>query len=189
MPKPRDYKREYARRLARAAERGLTKAQARGHAPMRPPDDPERIGALAGKLEIVLRHMRRDGLSLTAAARKEGVSPERARRAIVDQGLAVRDGKGWRFPDVRLRDIELYTAGERKVIRIRGFDAAHLIGRYMAEAATAMLANSPKPLQPFEGRFVRDVDGVTHVFETDLNALYRLNATGDIFESLYRFVT
>jgi hypothetical protein len=188
MAKSKDGKAKYARRMARGAERGLSKAQARGHARVRPPDDPERIGELPGKLEYVLRHMRRDGLSLTKAARREGVSPERARRWIVDQGLAVRDGRGWRFPDNRLRDIELYSAGERKVIRIRGFDPAHLIGRYMSEAAQAMLTNSPAPLAPFEGRFVRDVDGRVHVFETDLNVLYRLNATGDIFESLYRFV-
>ena len=77
MRRPRDHKANYARRKARAAERGLSLSQARGHprageAGLRP------IGFDAG-LEAALKAMR-GGEPLKAAAARQRVSRERLSR-------------------------------------------------------------------------------------------------------------
>lgn len=49
MRKQRDYKAEYARRIASALKRGLTRSQARGHPKMYEPSA-SRVGKLVGQL-------------------------------------------------------------------------------------------------------------------------------------------
>lgn len=100
MSAKRDYAKEYARRIERGLAKGLTRSAARGH-----PPSTERSKAAERKsdprIEIAIREMN-EGSSLTRAARKTHVSPERLRAFIKANGIAKRKGRIWVMKDVRV---------------------------------------------------------------------------------------
>ncbi len=186
----RDFKAEYARRIARALRKGLSRSQARGHA--KPAEPPIRQGtvpsAYSRQLETGLREIKA-GRSLTAAAREVHVAPERLRRYIVNSGIAEKRGQRWAIgPDTRRRVVPLYTDGEVIDLTV-SLQEAEEIGRYMAAVRQFLESNEPAFLVPFEGQYATDINGRSYPFETDPNALYRLAETGSSsFEDVYRIV-
>jgi hypothetical protein len=95
MKSKRNYAVEYARHIARAVTRGLSKSQARGH--------PKPAETVTGskrtakpleddRLQLALKVLRQEK-SLTAAAREAKVSPERLRRYATEKNIIERRGR------------------------------------------------------------------------------------------------
>jgi hypothetical protein len=188
MPRSRDYKAEYQRRIARAAARGLSRSQGRGHprsgeAPIRakPINSDER-------LESGLKLLRQVGHQ-GRAAKEAGVSPERLRRFLRENALAERRGRTWHFNDNRLRRMTVISDGRIQDLLLPGFDEASLNGQHLTAVRQFLASNDIDLLLPFEGRSLTDARGEAHPLETDPNALYRLAAAGsELFHEIYRLV-
>ena len=189
MARQRDFKAEYARRVASAERRGLSRSQARGHArhgeaPARPRPKP----AHDDRLERALRLLRQTG-NQGSAAKEAGVSPERLRRFLRENALAQRRGRQWHFTDNRLRDMTVISKGEAKTLRLRGFDQASLNGQYLSAVGKALNSNEWELLLPFVGLSIIDAKGRAHALETDPNTLHRIAAQGDeVFHNVYQLV-
>ncbi len=190
MARPRNYKAEYARRIANAKKRGLSRSQARGHA--RPGEKPIRGSKVdrgdAG-LEAALRALRRIGTQ-SAAAKEAGVAVERFRRFLRENSLATRKGRTWLIDDNAPREMLVLSNGQVRRMLLAGHDQASLNGRHLAAFKNFIKSQDNEFLSEFVGLSVRDSKGKLHPFETDENALYRLAASGsEIFEDIYRLIT
>ncbi len=184
----RNYKAEYARRIANAEKRGLSRSQARGHARSGEPPISTKSVASDDRLEAALRSLRQTGHQ-GRAAKEAGVSPERLRRFLRENLLAARRGRLWEFSDNRPRLMTVISGGEANQLTLRGFDQASLNGRHLAAVRQFIGANDIELLLPFEGRAVIDAKGNTHPLETDPNELHRIAAQGEeVFHEIYRLV-
>lgn len=185
----RDFKAEYARRKKRAAERGLSLSQARGHprageVGLRP------IGFDAG-LEAALKAMRA-GEPLKAAAARQRVSRERLSRYAKSQAGAAREGRVWTFNDRRRRTVLFIENGRAVRLRVEGYEAARLAGIHWDEAHKAL--RDHRRAAPFirrwENSSIRDTNGRRHVFTTNLNEIYEaVHANDSAFEAVYQLVS
>lgn len=189
MAKKRDYKAEYARRIANAKKRGLSRSQARGHA--RPGEKPIRGSKISRGdegLEAALKALRRTGTQ-SRAAKEAGVSVERFRRFLRENKIAKREGRKWLITDTVPREMLVISNGEARKRLLVGHDQTSLNGRYLAATKRFRDSNDNSHLAEFVGRSVRDVNGKLHEFETDENTLYRLAASGsELFEDIYRLI-
>ena len=201
MTKARDFKAEYARRIARGAERGLSRSQARGH-----PRPGERVaGGTAAvpyydkRLETGLKTIRRNNTtilrdekekSVREVARSLRVAPERLTAYLRQTGVVEKRGGRWRVGlDLRWREIPLYSGGRLHAITVPSYDDAFQIGRYMAAVKEFKRTNDASLLEPFIGQSVTDVKGRRYVFETRPNVLYQLTLEySDAFEQVYRII-
>lgn len=186
MARIRDYKAEYARRIANAKKRGLSRAQARGHA--RAGEKPIRGSRLKSdeRLEAALKLLRQTN-NQGRSAKAAGVSAERFRRFIRTNNLAKRQGRKWVLTDNRNRRMTVITDGEAVELTLRDFEQASLNGKHLAAVGTFLRTNDIDQIRPFEGQSVIDAAGQSHPLETDPDALYRLAAAGDeVFHEIYR---
>lgn len=191
MARQRDYRAEYARRIERGLSRGLSRSQARGH-----PGPGEAFRSRRGatpaydpRLEAGLKAIRA-GTPLSRAAPAIGVSPERLRRYVAQTRVVEKRGGRWVVGhDPRSRRLPVYSRGRAVTITVVGYEAAALIGRYMAAVGAFLASNDPANLAPFVSEAVTDAKGKRHVFETRPNVLYRLAASpAESFEQVYRIV-
>jgi hypothetical protein len=191
MKSKRNYVAEYARRIARAVSKGLSRSQARGHP--RPAEAAIGLKRSArpiedDRLQVALKVLRQEK-SLTAAAREAKVSPERLRRYATDKSIIERRGRRWVVRHQLPRRMLLFSDGKALQVVIGNFDAASKIGRFMSAVSTFLRTNNPAGLREFDGASVADISGRTHPFETRPNALYRLASAHDqSFEHIYRIV-
>ena len=188
MANTRDYKAEYQRRIANAAKRGLSRSQARGHA--RSSETPVRHRSIASdpKLEAALKAFRQTGRQ-GAAAKRSGVAPERFRRFLQHNSLAVRTGRHWLLIDNRPRRMRVITDGDWKDLTLAGFDQASLNGAHSSAVGAFLRSNDIDLLSPFIGRSVRNVRGRLHLLETNPNRLHRMAAQGEEpFHEIYRLI-
>jgi hypothetical protein len=192
MPtRQRNFRVEYARRIANAQKLGRSRSQARGH----PKAAESSVRAVPGgrpiedaRLQLGLKVLRQKR-SLSAAAREARISPERLRRRAIEKNLIEKHGRRWSVRHDLPRRMLLYTRGQAISIVVGDFDSASRIGRFMAAVGKFLTTNNPAGLAEFAGQSVRDVSGVTHVFETRPNALYRITSfTDQTFEQIYRIV-
>lgn len=184
----RDYKAEYARRIASGKKRGFSKSQARGHS--KPGEKPLRSKPAKSdeKLETALRFMRNTGKQ-GLAAKRAGVSTERFRRFLYSQKLAKRKRGKWQFTDKRGREMRVLTGGEPEYLVLDGYDQARLNGEHLSAFKTFVLSGDASLIEPFIGKSVRDIKGKSHLLETDLNELLRIANSGDeVFEEIYNLV-
>jgi hypothetical protein len=180
MAKQRDYKAEYQRRVTCGFAKGLSRTQARGHA--------SRAKPVAGdaKLEKALAALR-EGKSLTAAASKAHVSPERFRQFVREGNLARLEGRRWVVADNRARGVPIFSKRKRLTIIAANYEQAALAGRYWDAAHRFVASNDMSLIEPFVGQSVRDAKGKLHPLETDPNAIHRLAAAGGpAFHEIYR---
>jgi len=188
MARERDYKAEYARRLANAAKRGLSRSQARGHARpgeavLRPPTN-----ANMRMLEKAYRQLRVTG-NLSATAKTYGISTERFRRFVRDNALATRQGRSWIFTDRRLRKMSVISGERMRTVTLDSFEQASLNGEYLNAVKLFLSSNDLNHLKPFLGRSVINAKGKAYPLETNPNALHRLAAAGsELFHEIYRLV-
>lgn len=189
--KPRNYKAEYARRVANAQKRGLSRSQARGHP--KPAESVVRASSSRHpiedhRLQLGLKVLRQEK-SLSAAAREARISPERLRRYAIEKNLIEKQGRRWAIRHDLPRRMLLYSRGKAISVVVGDFGSASKIGRFMAAVGKFLTTNNPAGLSEFAGQSVRDISGATHVFETGPNALYRISSSTDrTFEQLYRIV-
>jgi len=188
MPRQRDYKAEYQRRIASAVKRGLSRSQARGHARTGEATIKSRPAATDSKLEAALKELRKSG-NQAAAAKSAGVSPERLRRFLRENALIEGRGRTLKISDHRNRDMLVLSNGEAREMRLRDFDQASLNGRHLAAVRSFLNSNDRDFLAEFEGKSVIDAKGKDHPLETDPNTLHRLAAAGDaVFHEIYRLI-
>lgn len=190
----RDYKKAYARRLELAERRGLSRSQARGH-----PKKGEayasgkvRPAVIDSVLERGLKRLRQ-GESVSSAARAVGVSRERLSAYAKEMAGAERQGGRWTLNDERLRRVPIIVAGEQtqKIIQVRGFEPAHLIGQHFNEASDALLDHDlyPRFKRRWESVRIKDMSGRWYKVSTDLNEIYlAIHGADKSFEEIYRIV-
>ncbi|MGH8945021.1 MAG: hypothetical protein ACRDVL_02595 [Acidimicrobiia bacterium] len=128
-------------------------------------------------LEAVAQ-MRREGLSLSQAARQAGVSAEAVRfwagGAITSSGRA-RPG------DRLLRQMLIVSGGETLWIDVRGSRQASLVGAYWNAVARFLQTGDDRPLRRFAGKSVAGYE-----LETDPDTLEGLALSGGLeFEDIY----
>ena len=131
VKRQRDYRKEYARRVTLATQKGLSRSVARGHpragerqkAPSEKTIDPH------SREEQALRMMRR-GSSLRDASNHYRMSQERLRAYIKETTGATRENGRWKIVDHRSRQFPFYS--DREVAKPwMSLDQASEAGRYM----------------------------------------------------------
>ncbi|MET0009413.1 MAG: hypothetical protein ABW124_14870 [Candidatus Thiodiazotropha sp. 6PLUC9] len=189
MPRKRNYRDEYQRRIASGLARGLSRSQASGHPkageplvrPTKSEPDP--------RLDDALLSMNR-GQSLTSTAKSHHVSANRLSRYLSEHGLAELKGRRWIPTDSRPRQIQVMTKGVMKVLTIVGFKQASLIGEHHYAAGRFVRTNDIEWLHPFEGQYVRDINGRKYPLETDPNAIHRIASMDDPpFHEIYEITS
>ncbi len=182
----------YRRRIERGLARGASRSQARGHPgrgesylswhPAARKWQPE--------LEKGLQKMR-EGDSLSQAAKKIHVSPGRLRTYLEHQHVVEQRGRTWKpSRDSRLRDVEIISQGEVRVITVRGYEPAKLAGEYMADVGRYLDTNDIAYLTPYKGQTITDTHNTVYELETDPNIPYEVDFSGaPSYEDVYRILT
>jgi hypothetical protein len=171
----RDYPNEYARRVALATQKGLSRSAARGH-----PRAGERQKAPSAKTidphsreEQALRMMRR-GSSLRDASNHYRMSQERLRAYIKETTGATRENGRWKIVDQRSRQFPFYSNGA-VVTPWMNVEQTSEVGRYMQAVKQFLRTGDTGFIEPFTGKGARDVNGRFYPFELDENTLYELD--------------
>ena len=156
-PTRRNHEQEYKRRIERGKARGLSRSQARGHARSSEAPLTEKPRSIDAEMELIRKEIA-SGESLTSAAKKLGVSKERARRYISAHGIARFDGKKWLITDERPRQVPIASNGAQKVVVVSPAEASKAAS--YANAAKAFVStNDPAVLQGWRGKSVKDIRG------------------------------
>jgi hypothetical protein len=186
----RDFKAEYARRVARGLAAGKSRSQARGHARAgeRPRWPGPHLAPGKGPFELAVRQVAR-GSSLRASAREFGLREETLRRYLKENVQAERRGRKWTITDNRPRQFPIFS--DQAIAHpwltpaeaTRASDYTRAVGKFLFSGRRKLLA-------PFEGAGVTDINGRFHPFETDPDRLYELDAAGELsFPELYKIVS
>lgn len=187
----RNYRAEYLRRLARAAARGLSKSQARGHAKIgegrvstrAPPKVPDK------RLQIALQQLK-SGASLSKAAREGGISSERLRHYVAETKLATKRGRRWVFRDKNLNwQALIYTEGRSQIVQVSKAKEISTIGKYHNAVKRFFRTKRPVALKKFVGVSITDASRQRFLLETNPNALLRLRNSGEpSYEEIYKLI-
>jgi hypothetical protein len=181
----RDYKKEYQSRREKGLARGLTIAQARGHA-SRP--GTARIKVVPkSKAELALRLLK-EGKTKRAAAKEAGIGTETLTRYLAENVTAKRQGRRWIIVDERARIFPVYSEGQLRAALLSPPEATKA-SEYMRAVDRFLSSGKRELLTAFEGGGVTDVNSEFVPFETDPNALYQLDAAGELsFPEIYKIV-
>jgi hypothetical protein len=173
----RDYRKEYARRVALAAQKGLSRSAARGHprAGERRRPSIERSFDPNSREELALKMMRREKSSLRDAAARYGIGQERLRAYLKENTEAERAAGRWIIVDRRVRErFPVYSNGA-VVFPLMNYEQTSEAGRYMQAVKQFLRTGEVAFLRPYAGKGVRDVNGKFYPFELDENTLYELD--------------
>ena len=185
---PRNFRREYQSRIARNLAKGLSRSAARGHARAGegPPHIMRRTISPTDPLHRGFERVKA-GETLTKTARALGVSRERLRAYIGEHGEFRKVGRqGQIVVDRRLFQLPLYSNGQLRRIIVDS-DGATALGRYMSAVGRFLATNKVRLIAPFEGEGVVNAFGQFFPFETRPNALYALDAKGELtFHQIYQ---
>jgi hypothetical protein len=179
MTRKRDWKQEYARRIARGLAAGKSRSASRGH------PRAEDLGPLARKpldrssaYEKALKAMKR-GASLRSAARTFDLRPERLRLHRKRNTTARYEGRKWVIFDLRHQGIWIASNGRLRTVAVVMEDASE-VGRYWAAVSKFLETNDITHLEPFVGGGVRDRVGRFVPFEVRPNVLRKLDSIGEL---------
>jgi hypothetical protein len=116
------------------------------------------------------------GRSLTAAARDSQLTRGHLLTYVTRRRLARRKGRRWVSKDNRLRRVPVMTGGRFRILTVRGYESARLVGEHHHAAGEFVRRNDINVLGPFRGQSVQTVSGRRYLLETDPNALHRIAA-------------
>jgi len=187
----RNYKAEYTRRVERGKAKGLSRSQARGHPRHHEPYTAEivKVRPWDRELEEGLKQVR-EGETLTKAAKRLHVAPERLRSYLARTGVARKERARWTIgPDARRREMLIFTRGRELTVILPDYDSALLAGRYMSAVGQFLDTNDASVLEEFASQGVSDTEGQFHPFELRENTLYRLAETQtEPFQAVYKIL-
>ncbi len=130
--------------------------------------------------------IRREGMSLTAAAQESGTRPETVRRFAGEALVRIR-GSWQAKPEDRLeRRMLFYDTKGTKFVTIRSSNAASRVGEYHNAMKEYLETGNRSKLKPFVGKSIVDARGKHHRFVTSPKVIRRLARVGEFrFESIY----
>lgn len=186
MPKRvRDYKAEYAKRIQKGVEKGLTRTQASGHA-KKGESSISQLKQSATSLknadknpfEKAIKLIKRN-FPLASAAKESGVSQKKLKEYMQSEGVKTGKGKvlrqtskGDRYvtqtvvtEDTRAREWFTFSSGNSIGVRLDSANASKN-GRYLNDVHK-FLKGDKKALQKWKGETLTTVDGQRIPLETD----------------------
>jgi hypothetical protein len=148
---------------------------------------PERVQETLRRVTDVIAKMRKEHLSLRAAAWQAGISP---RTVLHRAGSVIRRGSNGRYTakpgDQLLRVLKIATPDGLREIGVRGSRQASALGQYAAAVERYLSTGDFAPLAQFSGKGVRDDKGNMVTFLTDRVLLKKLASAGELsYESIY----
>lgn len=213
MNHTRDYKKEYARRIALAKSRArafgikYSRSQARGHARTAKAEVPvsvfKRNSVIRPERQATERRYNkalgfvRDGMSVTAAANKVGMSPVTLRRIGVARGVLERTEatKGSRYKITSRWHSDILTPSGRMYNHVPlDRRTCSTMGRYWNAVHKAIAQTTSAPLLEFQGIKVHDLYGKSYSLCTSVQTLLRIREQDETWgdnidtESRRRFV-
>jgi hypothetical protein len=130
------------------------------------------------------------GRSLSATARSLGLSSKSLQQQLKRKRLITRKGRRWVTNDNRLRRVPVMSGGRFRVLTVRGYKQASLVGRHHHAVGEFVRTNAVELIKPFEGQSVTALSGRQHALETDPNALHRIAALDSPpFHEIYEIVS
>ena len=126
-------------------------------------------------LEAAVLEMNR-GRSLTATTKSVRVPSKQLKAYLRQHRIAKRKGKRIVARDNRLRRVPVMTDGRVRVVTVRGYEQARLVGQHHNAVANFVQTNDIGLIEPFKGKSVQSAKGKEHTLETDANALHRIAA-------------
>jgi DNA-binding CsgD family transcriptional regulator len=133
-----------------------------------------------------LTAMRSEGISLSRAAREQGISPSTVKRHAKSALRKTRGRYKARASDRMLRVLVLPTSDGLAEIASRDSRSATIAGEYWNAVQTFLQTGDDTELRRFRGVSIVDADGKAVPLLADLDELERLGAAGVLsFESLY----
>jgi len=150
MARKRDYKAEYAKRIARGRKKGMSRAEARGHARV------AKAISLSDERIAKAREFEAMGYSRTKAAKAAHVAPER---------LAAAHRRGF---EPKGRKFIIPCVGEGTIeVHVDNPTATHLSDFLRAwQAVKATGGQDTSALEPYDGDVITDLEGVPHELDT-----------------------
>lgn len=176
-----------ARRRVATQAKSATRRKASTH--KKPTKRVPRKIPLDPRLEIAVKGMNR-GSSLTAAARSVNLPPKSLETFVRPRRLAKRKGRRWVIKDNRLRRVPVITKGRIRLLTVRGYQQARLVGEHYNAAGDFVRTNDVELIDPFKGCSVQTVKGKQHPLETDPNELHRIAAMDTPpFHEIYEIIS
>lgn len=134
-----------------------------------------KLAPLSPQYEAAIKEMNR-GRSLTTSARRLHLPAKELRTTLRRRKLVTRKGKRWVSKDDRLRRVPVMTDGRFRVVTVRGYERARLVGEHHNAVGEFVRTNQIKLIKPFKGKSVEAANGREYPLETDPNALHRIAA-------------
>lgn len=134
-----------------------------------------------------LARMRRQGMSLTDAARAAGTTRQNVTRHV---GTAIKRDTRERYiatrSDLFYRRMIMETDSGSRIVEPATSRAASLIGKHYAAMRHFLVTGDSSRIDQFRGAYITTRDGEQHNFLTNLDEIERLGRAGEFsFESLY----
>lgn len=131
--------------------------------------------------------MRTEDLSLKQASKEAGVS---SRTVVSWGGRAIKKGTNGRYTvskgDSLLRVLHVPTAEGTREVALRNSRQASILGEYWDALQKYLRTGDSAGIEKFQGKRIKDANGVEIPLMTDLAELNRLGSAGVLsFESLY----
>jgi hypothetical protein len=148
---------------------------------------PEKFKETWDRVLSAISKMRRDKVSLTQASRDTGTSP----RTVTKWGKSAlrkrENGKYAAKPsDKLLRIVMIPTPEGMREIAVRESKQVSLLAEYWNALHRYLQTGDAAQLKTFQGKQIKDANGVDVPLPTDLPVLNRLGSAGVLsFESLY----
>jgi hypothetical protein len=165
---PRKHRRKVKRGRTRAASRSQTKVRGKPKKQRRP-----KRFKVDPRIESAVREMNR-GRSLTATAKALSLSPKHLQTTLKKHRLVKRKGRRWIAIDQRRRKVPVTTRGRLRVVTVKGYEPARLVGQHHTAISQFVQTNDINVLAPFEGKSIRAANGRKYPLETDPNELHRI---------------
>lgn len=161
------------RRHPGKAERPLSKTKSMSESERRWTDLTPTLKEVRSRSRKVYYVVKSGRLSLEAASRKYGLSPNRVRRSV--NGFVKRNGR-WHAKKIARNEASMliYFRGGGKYILIPDTRQASLLGRYHNAVKNYLKTHDSEVLRPFVGRTIIASDGKVYELETDPETLYSL---------------